>query len=169
MKAVTQAEGAGVKGEAEREMLIASVRKLVRGGKSDSEVADLVSKETGAKVSVHRVRKIRGGVLGIKKPGGHFGRRSKSAKAKARTKARRKPAKRAATKAARRPAAKRRVQKAPFAMPKLNGAGSHLRAALAEMEAHAAQSLVKAKQFQVEAKVLSTHAKYLRRVLRTMA
>jgi len=168
MRSITQAKGAGVKGEAEREVLVESVRKYVRAGKSDTQVADLISKETGKKVSVHRVRKIRGGVLGIKKPGGHFGRRGGKSKPTAKAKAR-KPAKRAATKAARRPAAKRRAQKAPFAMPKLNGAGSHLRAALAEMETHATQSLVKAKQYEVEAKVLSTHAKYLRRVLRTMS
>lgn len=167
MKSATQANGAGVKGEAEMEVLVEAVRKHVRAGKSDTEVADLISKQAGTKVSVHRVRKIRGGVLGIKKPGGHFGRRGKS-KPKAKAKAR-KPAKRAATKAARRLAPRRRAYKAPFAMPKLNGAGSHLRAALAEMEAHATESLVKAKQFQVEAKVLSTHAKYLRRVLRTMS
>lgn len=163
MSSVTQAVGAGVKGGTERARLIGAIRKHVRKGKGDSEVAVLVSKETGKKVSIHRVRKIRGGVLGIKKPGGHFGRRKGKAKAE-------KPPKRAPARPTHPKAGRRRaLQKAPFALPKLNGAGGHLRKALAEMEAHAARSLVKARQFEVEAKVLSTHAKYLRGVLRTMA
>jgi len=163
MATATQAQAAGVRGEAEKKLL-EEVRKHVRAGRKDADIVGLLKEKEGLDVSLYMVRKIRKKALGISKPGGSMnghGRRKKPKKAKPH--ARRKPAAKAQKKPRRKASSKSGVRAV------MNGAAPYLKAALQKIMTKAVESQRQARLYGAQAKLLGAQAKKLRRVIRTLS